>query len=329
MSFSPFKIEILRGTQVESVHTVIASIFKRGSNSCWESYGDDERAISPRSCIKPLQALPLLLTRAAAQFQLGSEEIALACASHTGEDYHTSRIQNWMHKIGVSESDLECGTHPPSHPDTLYQLLKNQSLPSAIHNNCSGKHVGMLTTAIHTHEPIRNYVSLNHPVQQRIQHCIKTLCQIDLSSTSYGIDGCSVPTPFIPIKKLAVGFCEFIDPIHLSSSESDACQRIFSAFVEHPLLTAGNGRYCTEMMKETQSQVLLKGGAEGVMTGAIPQLKLGFALKALDGNSRASEFCTSILLNKFGLLPSTSSFLEPKIYNWSQIETGFIRLGSS
>lgn len=328
MSFNPFKIEVLRGTQVESVHTVIASIFQRSSNS-WESYGDDERAISPRSSIKPFQTLPLLLTNAAQQFQLGSEELALACASHTGETCHTSRIQNWMHKIGVNESNLECGTHPPSHMETLYQLLKNQSLPSSIHNNCSGKHVGMLTTAIHMHEPIKNYVSQNHPVQQRIQHYIKTLCQLDLSSTAYGIDGCSIPTPFIPIKKLAAGFCEFIDPIHLSSQESDACQKIFSAFVEHPLLTAGTGRYCTEMMKETQGHVLLKGGAEGVMTGAIPQLKVGFALKALDGNSRASEFCTSVLLNRFGLLPSSSTFLKPKIYNWSQIETGFIRLSPS
>lgn len=328
MSRNPFKIEVIRGTEVESRHTVVASVYTRTSNSC-ESYGDDEHPISPRSSIKPIQTLPLILTNAAQHFQLSTEEIALACASHTGEECHTHIIRHWMNKIGIDETALECGTHPPTHTETLYQLLKNQSLPSAIHNNCSGKHVGMLTTALYLSEPTKNYVSQNHPVQQRVQHYIKSLCQMSAAPMAYGIDGCSIPTPFIPIKKLAVGFCEFIDPIHLSSQESDACQKIFSACIAHPLLTAGTGRYCTEMMKEAQGQVLLKGGAEGVMTGAIPKLKMGFALKALDGNSRASEFCTSILLNKFGLLANSSSFLKPKIYNWSQIETGYLRLAHS
>lgn len=328
MSLNPFYIEVIRGTEVESRHTVIASIYTRHSSS-WESYGDHQQTISPRSSIKPIQALPLVLTNAAQHFQLSSEELALACASHTGEECHTQIIHNWMNKIGVNDTALECGTHPPTHTETLYQLLKNQSLPSAIHNNCSGKHVGMLTTALYLNEPIKNYVSQNHPVQQRIQHYIKTLCHMSSTPLNYGIDGCSIPTPFIPLKKIAEGFCEFIDPIHLTSHESEACQKIFSACIKHPLLTAGTGRYCTEMMKEAQGQVLLKGGAEGVMTGAIPQLKLGFALKALDGNSRASEFCTSILLNRFGLLPASSSFLKPKIYNWSQIETGYLRLTHS
>lgn len=328
MSLAPFKIEVVRETEVESRHIVVASIYTRNADSL-ESYGDDEQPISPRSSIKPIQALPLILTNAAHHFQLGPEEIAVACASHTGEECHTHIIFNWMKKIGINETALECGTHPPTHTETLYKLLKNQALPSAIHNNCSGKHVGMLTTALYLKESIKNYVSQDHPVQQRIQYYIKTLCQMRSSSITYGIDGCSIPTPFIPIKKLAEGFCEFIDPIHLTSKESDACQKIFSACVDNPLLTTGTGRYCNEMMKETQGQVLLKGGAEGVMTGAIPKLKLGFALKTLDGNSRASELCTSILLNRLGLLSVSSSFLKPKIYNWNQIETGYLRLAHS
>jgi len=325
MQFKSFEVEVLRGSKVESQHTVVASVFARDEKQM-ASFGDDHRLVFPRSCIKPIQAMPLILTSAAKHFQLGNEELALSCASHRGEDFHIKILRNWMSNVGISENDLECGTHPPTNTDSLYQLLRSQNLPTPIYNNCSGKHIGMITTSIYLNEPIKNYVSLQHPVQKRINHYIETFCHVSLNANTFSIDGCSIPTPAIPLKNLAEGFCEFSDPIRLTSIESDACQKLFSACVTHPLLTAGTGHYCSEAMKETKGQVLIKGGAEGVLAGTIPKLKLGFAVKTIDGNSRATEFCTSLLLNRFGLLPNSSDLLQPKIYNWNQIETGFIRL---
>ncbi len=329
MKSKTLEVEIIRGSQVESRHQVVASIYSREPKN-HETFGDDNILVFPRSSLKPIQALPLILTKAADRFSLSNQELALACASHRGETFHITLLRDWMQKIGVTEADLECGAHPPAHIESHLALISHHERPSAIHNNCSGKHIGMLTTAIHLQEPIKNYVSQKHPVQTRILKSIEKLCQVNLNQNTLGIDGCSIPAPSMPLKKLAQGFCEFIDPIHLASAEADAAQKILLTCTSNPFLAAGTGHYCSEIMKQLQQdQVLLKGGAEGVMTGAIPKLKLGFALKALDGNSRATEFCTSMILNKFGLLPDSSPYLKPIISNWNNIETGYIRLATS
>lgn len=285
MKFKILEVEIIRGSQTESRHQVIATVFSRQSKLC-ESFGDDSLLVFPRSSLKPIQALPLILTKASDHFHLNSQELALACASHRGEEFHISVLRQWMQRIGIAETDLECGSHPPAHPDSHYALNRKHEIPTSIYNNCSGKHIGMLTTAIHMQESIKNYVSQSHPVQTRIFQTIEKLCQVSLKHDTHGIDGCSIPAPAIPLNKLAQGFCEFVDPTQLSSTEIDATQKLLSACTTHPLLTAGTGHYCSEIMKLLhQDQVLLKGGAEGVMAGAIPKLKLGFAIKTLDGNS--------------------------------------------
>lgn len=321
-----FEVEVIRGSQIESRHRVAASIYSRNKNYI-DSFGDDNLIIYPRSSLKPIQALPLIITKTAENFQLGDQELALACASHRGESFHISILQNWMKKAGIKESFLECGIHPPANSDSHCTLIKSNIQASPIHNNCSGKHIGMISTALYLKEPIKNYVSLNHPVQKRILQSIEKLCKVHFNQDNLGIDGCSIPAPAISLRNLAIGFCELIDPIHLNSIEVDATIRVFNAFITNPFLTSGTGHYCSEMMTLLHhDQVLLKGGAEGVMAGAIPKLKLGFALKTLDGNARATEFCTSVLLNKLGFLSEQSPYLKPNITNWNQIETGSIRL---
>jgi L-asparaginase II len=327
MQFKPFKVEALRGTKVESRHIVHAVILGRNSRTS-EIFGDQDFPVFPRSSLKPIQALPLVLTGAADHFQVTEAELALACASHRGELIHVNPVRAWLNRLGLNESYLECGTHAPSNQDSFVSLIQTQQLPSSIHNNCSGKHTGMLATALHLNEPTKNYVSFNHPVQQRITHYTEKLCGIKLPPESFGIDGCSIPAPCLPLTKLAQGFLEFIDPSHLSDSESQACQRLFSAFVKHPLLTSGTGHYCSDLIAETKSRVLIKDGAEGVMVAAIPELKLAMALKAQDGNSRATELCTSLILERLGLLSKSSPFLTPKIHNWNQMETGHLSISN-
>lgn len=328
MNHKAFEVEVIRGSQVESCHTVIAAVFSRTPTKI-ETYGDASRAVFPRSSFKPIQAMPLITSGAANHFKLSTEELALACASHRGEPIHTNAVQSWLRKIGLDETYLECGTHAPANTDSLYQLLQSQKLPSAIHNNCSGKHTGMLTTAVHLGELTKNYVSLKHPVQQRIATSIEKVCRVQLPESAFGIDGCSIPSPCLPLLHLAEGFCEFASPTYLKTEEAEACQKLFSAFVAHPLLTSGTGQYCSEMMIATKGKVLLKGGAEGAMVAAIPEMKIGIALKTLDGSSRSTELCTSLLLNRLGLLEKSSLYLNPKIHNWNRLETGYLRLKNS
>lgn len=325
MQQKPFEIEITRGPKTESRHQVHGVIYGQ-EGKIIEVYGDSQFPVFPRSSLKPIQALPLILSGAAAHFGVSDAELALSCASHRGEPMHIDPIQAWLQRIGCTENDLECGTHPPAHQESLFQLLKSQKIPSAIHNNCSGKHTGMLATAKHLGEPLKNYVSLKHPVQQRLIQHVEQFCEFSLDSNSLGIDGCSIPAPCIPLENLARGFAQWVAPTKVDEATAQACARIYKAFVAHPLLTAGTGHYCSEVMLETQGRVLVKGGAEGVMIAAIPELKMGIALKTEDGNPRASDHCMSVLLARLGLLSSASSLLSPRIQNWQKTETGEIRI---
>ena len=325
MSAKPFEVVITRGTQVESRHQVHAVLYSQ-TTGIKEVYGDSHLPVFPRSALKPIQALPLILSGAAEHFQVSSKELALACASHRGEPMHTEPVRLWLARIGCTEADLECGTHPPCHQETLFRLLKNHGSPSPIHNNCSGKHTGMLCTSVHLGESYKNYVSLAHPVQQRILKVVEEFCEFQLSSNCLGVDGCSIPAPVLPLLNLAKGFANWSSPTNFPSNTSDACVKIFEAFVQNPLLTSGTDHYCAQVMSETHGRVLVKGGAEGVIVAAIPELRLGIGLKTLDGHSRASDYCLSILLQRLGLLQSSSSLLSPKIYNWNKFETGDIQL---
>jgi L-asparaginase II len=330
MQFKALEVEVMRGSQVESRHIVNAVVFHRGEAQS-DSYGDWGLPVFPRSSLKPIQALPLILTGAARHFEVTMAELALSCASHRGEAIHTEPINLWLGRLGLSENALECGVHPPSNQESLYNLLGDKKAPSAIHNNCSGKHTGMLTTALFMSEPTKNYVSLSHPVQQRLKKYIELFCGFELASESFGVDGCSIPAPCIPLKSLAQVFCEFAAPMHATKSilrvdEASACKTLFEACVTYPLLTSGHGSYYSEMMIQCNGKVLIKAGAEGVVTVAIPSLQIGIAIKAIDGNSRASEFCTSILLHRLGLLDAESPFLKPDITNWNMISTGYLRL---
>ncbi|MCB2103059.1 MAG: asparaginase, partial [Rhodobacterales bacterium] len=195
---NPVVVEVLRGGHVESRHRG-AAIAVRADGHVALSWGDVDRPVFPRSAIKPLQALPLIETGAADAFGLDEAEIALACASHNGEPLHTDRVAAWLARLGLSEADLECGAHWPKHEPAAHDLARAGAAPSALHNNCSGKHAGFLTTAVHRGEPTAGYVHRHHPVQQRVMGVMEQMCGLDLSAAPCGIDGCSIPTFALPL----------------------------------------------------------------------------------------------------------------------------------
>lgn len=298
---NPILVEVTRGPMVESRHRGSAVIVDVAGTVA-RRWGDHTAAVYPRSAIKPLQAIPLVESGAADAFGLGDAEIALACASHGGEKRHTETVAAWLGKIGLSAADLECGAHWPSHEDTARAMATAGETPCTLHNNCSGKHTGFLSTAVHLGEKPKGYVRFDHPVQQRILGTLEAMCGIGLGDAPRGIDGCAIPTVAVPLENLAYGMARFGAPDDLPPERAAACRRIAAAVAAEPFMVAGTGRYCTEVMRVTGRAVLLKTGAEGVFCAALPDYGLGVALKCDDGATRAAEVMMSAVLREVGVL---------------------------
>jgi L-asparaginase II len=291
---NPVLVEVTRGGVVESRHRGSFAVADAQGRLA-ASAGDVGTPVYPRSAVKAFQALPVIAEGAADRFGFSAAEIALACASHGGEAEHVATAQAMLSKIGLDESAYECGAHWPYDTQAMHALIARGAMPSAFHNNCSGKHAAMLALALHMGVRPQGYTGREHPVQRRIAETLRQLCDIDPDAVPCGIDGCSVPTWAIPLRDLAKGFARFGCGTGLSPEQSAAARRILDAVAAHPFLVAGRGRFCTRLM-QALPRAFVKTGAEGVFCGAIPHLGLGIALKCEDGATRAAECAMATLL---------------------------------
>lgn len=325
----PVLVEVTRGPLVESRHRA-SYVVVDSDGHVVQKAGEVEHAVYPRSAIKPVQALALVETGAAEAFGCSDAEVALACASHDGEPGHTEAVAAWLHRIGLGEQDLECGTHLPYHEPTMVALLKSGQEPSQLHNNCSGKHSGFLTVARHLGGGTKGYIKREHPVQQRVLGAIETMSGLDLGRAPVGIDGCGIPTVGIPLGNLALAMAQLADPKHQPEARQAACARIRQAVALHPFMVAGTRRFCTKVMEVTRERALVKTGAEGVYCAVLPTLGFGVALKVDDGAGRAAEVLMGRLLHRLGILSDDeatqlSAWLTPQIRNRAGLDVGEIR----
>lgn len=297
---NPVLVEVIRGGAVESEHRGRATVVSSTGETLW-SIGDTEALTYPRSAIKAFQALPMVAAGAADRFGLGNAELALCCGSHNGEPEHIQVANGFLARLNLQESAFECGRHWPMGQDATIDLAWHRQQPDARHNNCSGKHLGMLALAQHQGWELTGYVLPEHPVQQAVKECIEQCCDTTLEGVPAAPDGCSVPTWAMPLHRLALGFARFADPAQLPEVYRRAATRLYQAVVEHPRLVAGSGRYCSEVMAALAPTAFLKVGAEGVYVGSIPELKLGIALKMDSGSSLAAEVAMSAILGRLGL----------------------------
>lgn len=325
----PTLAEVLRGSTVESVHRGMIAVAD-AAGTCLHAIGDVDHPIYPRSALKPIQALPLVETGALDGFGLGSEELALACASHRGEPMQVDRVSAWLGKVGLDASDLECGTHAPRDETAYRALISAGEIPSALHNNCSGKHAGFLTTARWLGEPTRGYIEREHPVQRRVIETAGALAGVDLGRAPWGRDGCGIPVLALPLQALATAMARLADPAGLPAARRGAAQRILAAMAAHPLLVDGSGGMTSQVMTVAGGTVRLKPGAEGVYAAALPTLGLGVALKIEDGAGRAAELAMITVLDRLGCFTATqrtalAAFLEPKIRTVAGRDAGALR----
>ena len=336
MTANPVLAEALRGGTVESAHRgAVAVVDADGAlHSAW---GDIERPIFPRSAVKVLQALPLVESGAADRFGLSDEELALACASHGGEAHHTAAAASMLAKAGVDVSALECGTHWPYFDGAIKAMAAAGAQPTALNNNCSGKHAGFVCLGCLMAEGgerrafLRGYVQPTHPVMREVTAALQATTGHDLSQAAVGTDGCSIPTFAFPLRHLAHAFARVGTGIGLRPGHARAAARLRRAVARAPHMVAGTGRFDTRVMARFGERVFCKVGAEGVYCAALPTLGLGVALKMDDGNTaRACEVVMAALLARLlALEGDEAAFVQPladvALVNWNGIEVGRLR----
>jgi len=318
-------IEVLRNGFVESFH-LGSAIIVDSDGTIIKGWGDYEMLIFPRSAVKMIQSLPLIESGALKSLGLGKEEVALACASHQGSKYHANKIKKWLSVIGLDKNDLKCGVQPPSASSDREILRKLEKSPSQLNNNCSGKHAGFLTVNKFLNFP-QNYIDVNHPLQKEIRNILSELSGEEI--INYGMDGCSAPNFMCSIKGLALAMAKFSCPRKLGAVRSKAINFARESMYMNPYLVAGKNRACTELMQASQNPIIVKTGAEGVFLAAVPEKKVGIALKVFDGSSRASEACIASILVRLGALdqehPLVKKRLFSEIKNWNGFQTGVVK----
>jgi L-asparaginase II len=327
----PLLVAVTRGKRIESHHLVDLAIVD-ADGGLVGGWGAIDHAVYPRSACKPLQALPLLESGAADAFALEPKHIALACASHSGEPVHVDTVTAWLAKIGLADDDLECGAHYPRNEAVFRAFIESGRPLAQAQSNCSGKHTGMLATAVHLGEPTRGYIRADHPVQRRVRAAMGELCGADLDDVEPGIDGCGIPTLPVPLTALALGITRLATPTMLAPARAAACNRITSAMLAEPYMVAGLNRACTAIMRAGAGAAIAKTGAEGVYMAALPGRGIGLALKARDGTGRAAEVACIAALRHLGALPEqvadnvVGAVLDHRISSVRGLPVGEMRL---
>ena len=293
----PDLVHAMRGGIVESFHRGALAIVD-ADGALRLALGDVDRPIFPRSACKVLQALPLVASGAAEGYGLSDAELALACASHRGEPGHVVTAESMLAKAGLSAAALECGAHWPYAEDASRALAKAGAEPTALHNNCSGKHSGFVCLGCwmaraagrSADEFVRGYIEPAHPVMREVSAALGAATGWDLGKAPMGTDGCSIPAYAIPLRHLALAFARVGTGQGLSPDHARAARRLRQAVAASPWHVSGTGKFDSELMQRLGKKLFCKVGAEGVYCAALPDQGLGVAIKMDDGNTaRAAE----------------------------------------
>lgn len=327
---NPVLVEVTRGNLVESRHRGLV-IAVDGDGRTIFSLGDTDAGVFPRSACKAMQALPLMESGAADAYGFGNKELALACSSHSGEPEHVALAAKMLAAAGRDVSALECGAHWSSDQKTLIGQARSMEAPSALHNNCSGKHSGFVCACCHSGTEVKGYVGYDHPLQQEIRGAMESLTGAVLGRDNCGVDGCSIPTYAVPLKGLAHGFAKMATGVGLAPERARASKRLIEACMAEPFYVAGTKRGCTRLMETAPGRIFAKTGAEGVFCAAIPEKGIAIAVKCEDGATRAAEaMVTATLARFFQDEPEVQAALMAQanhtMKNWNGIAVGDVRV---
>ena len=331
-------VTVTRGSLVEARHRGFIAIAD-GRGKLTASLGDVSVRAWSRSAAKPFQAIPLIESGAADHFRLTPRELAVITASHSGEELHLAAVRSIISKTGIDVNDLRCGVHAPFDQAARLALQAEGRAPSVLHNNCSGKHAGMLALATYLNEPVADYVNPNHPIQQRIREVLALFAGVTASDISVAVDGCSAPVFGLPMAALARSYARLVavEQTDLPATLQSAAHRVITAMTDNPDLIGGTSeRLDTDLMRVANGRIISKVGAEGVqLLGVRPCADyphgLGIAIKIEDGDTRRARDPVVIeTLRQLGLLnqihlAQLERYAHSIVRNHRQLEVGAVR----
>lgn len=278
---------VTRNGYIESVHYGFICVSDSKGNIIY-SLGDYSTSIFFRSSAKPIQAIPFIHSGAAKSFNFSLEEIAIACASHSGQKIHQLTVSRILSKLELDETNLHCGTMAPYNEEENRRLAAEGITPSVFHCSCSGKHSAMLALSKFRGYSLEDYERKEHPVQQEIIKAIAEFAEEDVDSIPTGVDGCGVPIYMLPINKIALSYGKLIEGSQNKSAPyHDACKTVVDAMIAHPEMVAGDYEFCTELMRKANGKLIGKVGCEAVYCLGIKEGSLGVCIKVVDGTERA------------------------------------------
>lgn len=312
----PDTVEVFRDAIVESRHHIHAAVVD-ADGGLRAFIGQPERVTFFRSCAKPFQAIPLMRDGAAERFGFTLEELAICCGSHSGEPRHLRAVGSMLAKVGADAEALACGPQSPSDAGTRRELAEQGLEPGRMHNNCSGKHVGMMALARSHGWEMAGYERLEHPVQGRILGEIARWTDVPVEAIGLGVDGCAAVNFALPLRQMAFAFAKL--SAEARGGDRDA-SCIVRAMITHPEMVAGEGRICTELMRLTEGRLIAKIGAEGLYCVGVPGAELGIAVKVEDGAQRAVAPAILEVLRQLDLITEDdlgmlSSYAYPDLLN--------------
>jgi L-asparaginase II len=289
-------VAVRRGARVESLHQVAACAAGVDGEIVLK-VGTVETPVFLRSSAKPFIAAASVREGVLERFGFGERELAVMCASHNGEPGHVELVASMLERIGASESDLACGAHPPAYEPAAAALAARGEKPSQLHNNCSGKHAGILALAKTIGAPFEGYLEPSHPAQRLILAMCERVSDDVFAGDKLAVDGCGIPVYATTLAKAAVSFARLATLRGVDDADASALARVASAMASEPWYVGGTGRFDTDLMRASGGRIVCKAGAEGVHCDALLDAGLGLAVKVVDGTRRAAPPATLALLD--------------------------------
>ena len=292
------------------------------------SAGNPEQVAYMRSSAKLMQAMVPMTLGVCDAYKFTDMEIAQICASHSGEEIHINTVRSILKKAGLDETYLQCGAHYPFKADITEKMKKNGEEALQIHNNCSGKHSGMLATVKYMNEDLSTYYKVEHPHQKRIIKMISEICDYPENKIEIGLDGCGVPVHAMPLKDFAYGMARMSKPNSLGEKLALAADKITKACLSNPLNMSGSDRIDYKIMSKYPNRIVVKVGSNGYFTAAIPEMGVGIAIKVDDGKVQSDNIVLLETLHQIGFIPDSDlayfeEDIEPKVFNHKNELAGY------
>jgi L-asparaginase II len=318
MRGEPFVI-VRRGGRIESIHHVAACAVD-ADGDVQLALGDIEAPFYLRSAAKPFIAATALATGVAERFGLETHEIAVMTASHNGQPQHIEAVRSILQKIGLDETALRCGPHEPYDEDAKKALRHSGIEPRPIHNNCSGKHAGILALCRTLGADTASYLSAENPAQTMILATCAAISGDPEATFRIGVDGCGIPAYATSLRHAATSYMRLATLSGVEEPLATALRTVREAMIAYPEYMSGTGEFDAALMRAGDGAIACKGGAEGVHGSAVIDAGIGMVLKVIDGAERARPPASIALLSRLGALdPSQvtelTSFSQPALHN--------------